>query len=264
MKFGSLLLCLLGLFAQTSRGQGSLDRAFLQWLSQMNFLHEAHDYLYDAGMQESDSLYAWRAMLALQQNDRAGFETSWMKGQSFLKKEPLLCGRISCSLLKEEKYVSLGEAWFSWLAANTQEAILIDLVSVYKTQLDTKNSVLQQGQIALDWKKYQQAQRKKSGLAALSSAIVPGSGAWYVKAPGRGISQTIFIGLLSMQAYESVHRVGWKHPLTWFTVPVAGLFYMAGIYGSARDMVQYREAMKRTLFHDVSDYYSAVYYSRYF
>lgn len=264
MKFGSFFLCFLCFCFQPSMAQRSPERAFLQWLSQLNLLVEAHDYLYDAGMPVSDSLFAWRAMLALQQNDKASFESSWMKGQSFLKKEPLLCGRISCSLLKEEKYPSLSKAWFAWLEANTQEALLIDLVAVYKTQLDSNNSVLQQGQLALDWKKYQQAQRKKSGFAALSSAIVPGAGAWYVHAPGRGISQTIFIGLLSIQAYESVHRVGWKHPLTWFTVPVAGLFYMAGIYGSARDLVQYREAMKRTLFHDVSDYYSAVYYSLYF
>lgn len=74
--------------------------------------------------------------------------------------------------------------------------------------------------------------RKRPGVAALMSAVLPGSGKIYAGKTGEGISAFIFNGTLAALTAENAVKAG---PLNWKTLLFGtcfSIFYIGNIYGS--------------------------------
>lgn len=79
----------------------------------------------------------------------------------------------------------------------------------------------------------QQADSKSPLVAALMSALVPGSGKMYAGRRGAGISSFLQVAVFGGIFAESLTRSGAGHPRTWAAGSALGLFYVSNIWGSA-------------------------------
>ena len=87
-----------------------------------------------------------------------------------------------------------------------------------------------------DFLKYKKYSHRSPLLAGALSAAVPGLGKLYA-----GRKHSFMITLLTniangVQAYESVDKLGIKHPFSIFSIGLFSVFYAANIYGSYHDM----------------------------
>jgi len=263
MKFGNLLLVLMLYFPCCLKAQTVPDLAFMRHLSASGKTEVLSAYLYSTQWEETDDINAWRTMLALQEKQYGLFFSSWSKGKTSLLKNEALLGRIACSLLDYRDDEARVKAWFQEVHELAKDTILRQLFDAYFLQVQCGNPLLEQAQLEKDWQQIQQAKRKKPLVGAVFSAVIPGSGSWYAGAPGRALSQLVFQGLLILPVYEGVNRLGWKHPWVLILLPVTSIFYMANIYGGARDIRQLQTIVQHSFYHHVSNYYSVLYYRNY-
>jgi TM2 domain-containing membrane protein YozV len=76
-------------------------------------------------------------------------------------------------------------------------------------------------------------QKRKSPVkAAMFSAILPGSGKWYLGRKGQAITSFLTVGLLAGIASEFVVKNGWKNFYSLSAVSATAIFYGGNIYGS--------------------------------
>ena len=74
--------------------------------------------------------------------------------------------------------------------------------------------------------------QKSAGVAALLSAVVPGSGKVYAGRIGEGISAFLTVGSLAAITAEQGIRNGWKDWRTLLAGSICAWFYIGNIYGS--------------------------------
>lgn len=109
--------------------------------------------------------------------------------------------------------------------------------SRYETQIDQLNQILQRGE---------EYRPKSMGLAALFSALLPGSGKVYAGETGAGISSFLILAGLGGVAAENIFKSGimsWNSIL--FT-SLLGVFYIGNIYGSMVSIQTYRNRFNET------------------
>lgn len=73
---------------------------------------------------------------------------------------------------------------------------------------------------------------KKAWLAALASAVIPGSGKIYAGRTGEGISAFLTVGTLGAITAEQGIRHGWRDWRTLVAGSLCAVFYLGNIYGS--------------------------------
>lgn len=264
MSVGRYLLAIFMLLAPTVQGQNAPERMFLQYLSENNKFEAMHAYLVQRPWMDSDTLHVYRAMWALQQEDAVLFFDELDRCGTLFSLQQEYMGRASCAFLQSISLMPHAERWFGWLAAHSPDSVNTLLLHLYRLDAYATSFSMWPGELPNYLIGYQKIARKKPALSGLLSACLPGSGSVYNKQTATGISQGVFNGLLIMQAYESTHRLGIRHPLTWLTVPMAAAFYSAGIYGAVRDLKQKQSAQKRAIYHYAADYYGTVFYRHYF
>ena len=74
--------------------------------------------------------------------------------------------------------------------------------------------------------------RKRAGLAAAFSAIIPGSGKVYAGRVGEGVAAFLTVGSLGVITAEQGIRHGWKDWRTLLAGSLFTWFYIGNIYGS--------------------------------
>ena len=73
---------------------------------------------------------------------------------------------------------------------------------------------------------------KSPVLAAIFSAVLPGSGKYYAGRTGEAFSALLSVGFLSAMAIENYRHYGINHGRTYMTLGLAGIFYIGNIWGS--------------------------------
>jgi hypothetical protein len=73
---------------------------------------------------------------------------------------------------------------------------------------------------------------KSPVLAAISSAIIPGSGKAYIGKTGQGISSFLICTVLGLQAWEAYSKASWRSPYFFLYSGLFGIFYTGNVYGS--------------------------------
>lgn len=95
-------------------------------------------------------------------------------------------------------------------------------------------------------KEFSEQNYKSPALAAMMSAIVPGSGKAYTKRWGDAFVSFLFIGTNAYAAYRAFHKKGAKSANGWIFGGLAFSFYSANIWGSAKAAKNYNTHLKET------------------
>lgn len=75
--------------------------------------------------------------------------------------------------------------------------------------------------------------RRNPAIAALLSAIVPGTGRMYCKQYGDGFYSLILIGVTGLLAWNGFQENGVRSIRGWFFGSMSGVFYAGNVYGSS-------------------------------
>ncbi len=94
-----------------------------------------------------------------------------------------------------------------------------------------------------------QLKYKKPGVAALMSAIIPGSGKAYTKNWKDAFISFVFVSVNAWQAYRGFNKYGSESVYGWAFAGLATSFYIGGIYGSAKSAKKYNKNINDELFH---------------
>jgi thioredoxin-related protein len=89
---------------------------------------------------------------------------------------------------------------------------------------------------------------KKTAVAAVMSAIVPGSGKFYTKNWKDGIIAMTFVGVNAWQAYRGFKKYGKKSAYGWIFAGLSAGFYFGNIYGSAKSAKKYNKKQENELY----------------
>ncbi len=94
-----------------------------------------------------------------------------------------------------------------------------------------------------------QLKYKKTGVAALMSAIIPGSGKAYTKNWKDAVISFIFVSINTWQAYRGFNKYGSESAYGWVFAGLATGFYIGGIYGSAKSATKYNINIDDEFYH---------------
>jgi hypothetical protein len=94
-----------------------------------------------------------------------------------------------------------------------------------------------------------QLKYKKPFVAAMFSAIIPGTGKMYTKNWKDGLMSLMFVGLNTWQAYRGFHKNGGESVYGWVFTGVAGGFYIGNIYGAHKSAKKYNNKLDEDIYH---------------
>jgi len=94
-----------------------------------------------------------------------------------------------------------------------------------------------------------QLKYKNPGVAALMSAVVPGSGKAYTKNWKDAVISFIFVSVNAWQAYRGFNKYGNKSVYGWVFAGLASGFYIGNIYGSAKSAKKYNKKIDDEFYH---------------
>ncbi|MCP9757668.1 hypothetical protein EGI26_21095 [Lacihabitans sp. CCS-44] len=102
--------------------------------------------------------------------------------------------------------------------------------------------------------------RKKSpGLAALMSAVVPGTGKAYSNNWKDGIVSLFFTAGMAFQSYRSFNKYGTNNHRGWIYGGIGLGFYLGNIYGSVKSTKDYNRKKINALQHEASALFNTYY-----
>ncbi len=93
--------------------------------------------------------------------------------------------------------------------------------------------------------------RRSPALAAVISAVVPGTGKMYAGEAGDGVQSLILVGALAVLSAVSFHADGVDSWRGWLYASLGGLMHAGNIYGSAVSARRYNQKQEEALREDV-------------
>ena len=250
-----LLILLLLFLVQLSHGQ--VDQAFINHLQKNNFKKEERTYLKSFPLSKDSFAYYLSSSYIHYEEDSLFFEQYPLSKKLILSDSNKLLS-YSAHFLGKPQY---RDTWFNQFNSNTTPVRFRQMFSLYsQLQKNSSIDILQlPDPIQESYTRYTQANRKKPLLAATMSAFVPGLGKAYNGKGKRFLSTFLTNGMFIYQTYESVDKLGAKHPLSIANLVLASVFYMANVYGSYKDIIYFKQETKQQLFIDASNYYISEY-----
>lgn len=101
--------------------------------------------------------------------------------------------------------------------------------------------------------------KKSPGLAALMSAIVPGTGKVYSNNWKDGIVSLFFTAGMAFQSYRNFNKFGTNNHRGWIYGGIGLGFYLGNIYGSVKSTKDYNRKKVNTLQHEASTLFNTYY-----
>ena len=97
--------------------------------------------------------------------------------------------------------------------------------------------------------------RKKPGLAAVMSAIIPGSGKAYTGYWGDAIMSLVFVSTNAWLSYKGFNKKGINSANGWIFGSISMGFYLGNIWGSGRAAKTYNRTEYESLYNDAKNTY---------
>lgn len=143
--------------------------------------------------------------------------------------------KYTAGLPKEEK--SFYELGYFWMSKNKKEAFAYNRnhLDILKEQYPDLHSLTT---------KFESEKYKKPALAALMSAILPGSGKAYAGRWEDGLISFLFVGTNAYAAYRAFNKKGVESANGWIFGSIAFSFYSANIWGSAKAAGNYNKNLE--------------------
>ena len=103
-----------------------------------------------------------------------------------------------------------------------------------------------QKQLQLNYTGLQKAKKKSPGIAGVMSAIIPGSGKFYVGKVGQGYTTLLISTILALQSREAYKKDGLSSTRFKIFSGIFGLVYIANIWGSVVSVKTYQIEVNET------------------
>ncbi len=110
------------------------------------------------------------------------------------------------------------------------------------------------------YKKYLLMSKKCGMVAGLFSAVIPGSGKWYIQKKGQGFNMLLANLFLGAQAYESYRRAGLSSARFVVFGSVFSLFYLSNIAGSVWGVKKAKKEAFEQLQYEINEHYLSDYH----
>jgi hypothetical protein len=231
-----------------------LNPAFISHLAKERLKREHKTYL--LSFPPSDSANFFFAKYCLQYDQPVEFVKSFSSSTRLFNNDTNALNLAGVYMLRQK--ISMSRSFFySDFLDYESSRTLHSISGLYHAAINPsiKDSAIIPKKISKEYKALAQFSGKKPFVAGLLSAVIPGAGKAYC---GRKLSflNTFFLhALLVTTSVEAVSRLGWKHPYTVFNLCYAGVFYLANIYGSAKDVKKVKQEKQRQFLNDAADYY---------
>lgn len=164
-------------------------------------------------------------------------------------------------LALNSKNTSQTHTWFNFLDTNKLFGVNKQLAITYLEISSSKKIDINKYPEQLHQSIYQinKINKKSPTLAAIFSALIPGSGKLYGMRPNAAVV-TLFSNLVyGAQAAESIKHFGFKNAYSIFSVSFFGVFYLSNIYNSYTELKLMKKYKKQQAVKDAFNYYSINY-----
>ncbi len=246
------LLCLLLLSATFSIGQISFS--FARHLSVNKLEREHRTYLNSFPI--SDSLNFLLSKFYIQYQKPNEFLSAFPSAQNLFTNDTNALHFAATFIVRQP--MDLAAHFFSNdFIKNNSSATLALIRNTFNSASypDSADTGLLPAALRKNFLTYKKYYNKKPFVAGLLSAVVPGLGKVYA---GRRLSfmntfllHTFFVAT----GVEAVTRLGWKHPYTIVNLAYSGVFYLANIYGSYKEVDRVKKEKRQQYINDAADYF---------
>lgn len=256
-------ICLLFFFVTISKLIVSQDKQdFIRYLFKEKQNNELLQFIKESYW-NNDSLDYLLAKYHLGYQRDSSFLFFVQKSKKLFVADTIAMGYASCYFLKSDQLEQERIEWFREMQKNRKVEGINKMSDIFFLN-EIKSNLIHESNfpnlLQASVKKYKQAAQKNPIKAACLSAVVPGLGKMYIGKYRIGFNAMFVNGVFAAQTYESIHKLGVKHPLSIANIILSSLFYASTIYGSYRDTEYYKKENLQQLYHDASNYYSTVYY----
>ena len=261
MRSKFIITCFLLLFQWLMvSAQANLD--FIKHLSVEQKKTELYTYI-QTTYAEKDSLPFYMAKYHVQFKQDSLFIQQLKIDNKLFLNDVKSVGFASSYFLQTSLHNPYRKAWFELVSHLNLTKPLQDLNAFYfidtqnpkKIQVNSYPNVLQSSV-----KDYRFSAMKSPIKAALLSALVPGLGKVYIGKTRIGVNAFFMNGVFAFQTYESIHKLGVKHPLSIINILLSSFFYASNVYGSYRDANYFKKEKLQQLNNDASNYYANEYF----
>lgn len=226
------------------------DANFINHLATNNLAIEHKAYL--TSLPVSDSVNYYQARYHLKYNNDSLFLNYFLKSKTISENDSHLVKEAGINFLnKDNKYT---EIWFN----NTNRNLHQGIWEAHAASLNPLAWPAEKipAELQKSFRQYRKACTKKPIIAAVFSALLPGSGKLYA-----GKNKTFILTFLLNAAYaaqttESALKIGPKNPFTIINAAAFGVFYLSNIYGSYKTVKDLRKERKRQFLNDAANFYN--------
>lgn len=231
-----------------------VNELFVKHLSKNNLRTEHGVYL--NGFAPSDSLNFYKAKFFFQYNEAQLFLQTFSANPKLIAGDTGFLNLASVYFLRERP--ELSARFFSAPELSLVSSVgTKQMMLVYHAAEKTKaeDSVIVPRPLRSGYLDLVRYSRKKPFVAGLLSAAVPGLGKLYAGRKYSFINTLVVHAFFAAAGVEAVSRLGWKHPYTIFNLSYSGVFYLANIYASAREVKRVKKEKRKQFLNDAADYF---------
>jgi hypothetical protein len=144
------------------------------------------------------------------------------------------------------------KAYYQGWSLLMQRKTAASIAAIYEMPVDSMFSPLRKSQ-----EQASALRLKKPALAAVMSAIIPGSGKWYAGEKKDAVIGFVTIGVMAYQAWRGFNDKGTKSAYGWISAGLGAGFYLGNIYGAARSTKRYNDRKWKSIHTDVENRFGA-------
>lgn len=159
---------------------------------------------------------------------------------------------ISLRMLRAENQIR--QTWFDTVCAGPCAGVLSQVNQYAEHCLEYSPQLLPE-ELRQSFEQLQKVHRKKPALAAVFSALLPGSGKFYAGKKHTAASSFVSCALYAAQWAESSAKLGYNHAFSWVNAGFFTVFYLTNIYASHHAVLQLRGEYKKQFLHEAARYY---------
>lgn len=239
---------------------GQLDLRFYNYLDEHNLKREQETYMNTLlNVTSSDTLSYLKARFYLEYYNDSLFFDNYTKSKILFLNDTMAFTKANIQFLRSN--TEQQKNWFKTLENETFPFASNQIKNVYVAVQSPKSFNMNDLPLPLqnDFLKYKITSKKNAYLAGTLSAVVPGLGKFYAGRKKSFLAALFVNGIFAAQTYESVDKLGIRHPFSILSLGVFSVFYLSNIYGSYYDVAQVKEETKNQFIINASDYFNSTY-----
>jgi hypothetical protein len=169
--------------------------------------------------------------------------------------------------MQAQKWKEARDFWNENSSFSTDDKVLLNVTTdIFNNKFrDARSSLAgisnQENELGIGYKSIleKETHKKSPGLAALMSAVVPGTGKVYSNNWKDGIVSLFFTAGMAFQSYRNFNKFGVNNHRGWIYGGIGLGFYLGNIYGSVKSTKDYNRKKINTLQHEASTLFNTYY-----